>query len=64
LLDDRPVAAAVVARRAGLEPDPGHDADAEVDVVRRVGVELHKIGLANVHTASRSLESQGGIERA
>ena len=45
LLDDRPVAAAVMPGRTGLEPNARHDADAQIDVVRRIGVELDEIAL-------------------
>ena len=63
LLDDRPVAAAVVPGRAGLEPDARHDADAQVDVVRRVRVELDEIALGDLGAAGRPLQPQGGVQR-
>ena len=63
LLDDRPVAAAVMPGRTGLEPDARHDPDAEVDVVRRVRVELDEIGLGDLGAAGRPLQPQGGVER-
>lgn len=57
LFDDRPVAAAVVPRCTRLEPDARHDADAEFNVVRWVGVELDKIGLVDIGAVSRAFES-------
>ena len=63
LLDDRPVAAAVVPGRTGLEADARHDADAQVDVVRRVGVKLNEIGLVDVGAAGGPLQPQGGVQR-
>ena len=62
LLDDRPVAAAVVPGRTGLEPDARHDADAEVDVVRRVRVEVDEIALVDVGAAGRAFQPQGGVQ--
>ena len=62
LLDDRPVAAAVVPGRTGLEPDARHDADAEVDVVRRVRVEVDEIRLVDLGLAGRAFQPQGGVE--
>ena len=64
LLDDRPVAAAVMPRSAGLEPDARHDPDAEVDVMRRVRVELDEIVLVDVGAAGRALQPQGSVQRA
>ena len=37
---------------------PGHDADAEVDVVRRIGIELDEIGLGDLGLAGRSFQAE------
>ena len=39
LLDDRAVAAADVAVGAALEPEAGDDVDAEVNLIRQIGIE-------------------------
>ena len=50
LLDDRPVASSEVPGRSGLKPNSRHDADADVDVMRWVRIELDEI----IFTDSRS----------
>jgi hypothetical protein len=62
LLDDRAVAAAVVPGSAGLEPNARHDPDAEVDVVRRIGVEVDEVVFADVGAAGGALQPQGGVQ--
>lgn len=64
LFNDCPVAAAVVSRRTRLEPNARHDADAKVDVVRRIRIELQKIELVDVRATSRSFEPKGGVQQA
>ena len=64
LLDDRPVAASVMARSPWLKPDARHDADTEVDVMGRIRVEPHEVVLAKFRVAGGALETEGGIQGA
>ena len=45
-----------------LEPNPRHDAYAEVDVVRRVRVEVDEIHRADLGLAGGPFEPQGGVQ--
>jgi len=43
LFDDGPIASSKMPGRSGLKPNPRHDADADIDVMRRVWIELDEI---------------------
>ena len=62
LLDDRPIAAAVMPRGTGLKPNARHDADAKIDIVGRIRVEVDEVAFVDVGTAGRSLQPQGGVQ--
>jgi hypothetical protein len=48
--------------RTGLEPDARHDADAKIDVMRRIRVETDEIRLADLGLPGRAFQPQGGVQ--
>ena len=51
LFNNRPVASTKMPRCTWLKPNPRHNADADVDIVRRVWVELNEVLFADVCSA-------------
>jgi hypothetical protein len=63
MLDNRPVTAAVLAWRSRLQSDARHNANTQVDVMRRIGIKLHEITFAERRAPTRAFKTQGGVQR-
>ncbi len=56
LLDNRTIAATVMSWSAWLKSNARHDADAEIDVMWRIGVKVNEITFVDVGPARRTFK--------